>query len=195
MNHQGVELRLPDWLQDCLPSLSGGYPTVEERMSLVIELSRLNVLRRTGGPFAAGVFNRETGGLLSVGVNLVASARCSLLHAEIAALILAHRAVGHYDLGSKGMPPFELVASTAPCAMCLGAVCWSGVRHLACGAREADASSIGFDEGPKPPDWVQALERRGIAVQQDVHRCQAVAVLRRYRTDGGLIYNARQARA
>jgi hypothetical protein len=33
-----------------------------------------------------------------------------------------------------------------------GAVPWSGVRRLACGARDEDASDIGFDEGPKMAD-------------------------------------------
>ena len=192
MQHPEFELHLPDWLEDYLPSSHRIYPSVEDRMCLIVELSRLNVLHGTGGPFAAGVFNRQTRRLLASGVNMVVSAGCSVLHAEVVALIVAQRAVGHYDLSSEGMPPYELVTSTAPCAMCLGAVCWSGIRHLACGAREEDARRIGFDEGPKPPDWVQALESRGISVEQDIRRSQASAVLQHYRASGGQIYNARQ---
>ena len=41
----------------------------------------------------------------------------------------------------------EMVASTQPCAMCLGATPWSGIRRLVCGARDEDAEEIGFDEG------------------------------------------------
>ena len=75
--------------------------------------------------------------------------------------------------------------------MCLGAVCWSGVRQIVCGARGEDAGRIGFDEGPKPADWVSELERRGIAVTRDVMRERAAQVLRSYRDCGGPIYNAR----
>ena len=87
----------------------------------------------------------------------------------------------------------ELVSSTEPCTMCLGAVVWSGVRRLVCGSRDADARDIGFDEGPKPSDWTVALETRGIAVLRDVSRRDAVAVLKHYVDRGGLVYNARQA--
>ena len=79
--------------------------------------------------------------------------------------------------------------------MCLGAIPWSGVRGLVCGARDADARGIGFDEGAKPTDWVEALESRGIRVRQDVCRDEAVAVLREYAENGGPIYNARRGAA
>jgi tRNA(Arg) A34 adenosine deaminase TadA len=74
--------------------------------------------------------------------------------------------------------------------MCFGAVPWSGVRRLVCGARDEDARAIGFDEGPKLADWVTALNDRGITVLRDVLRDDAVAVLRDYIASGGIIYNA-----
>ena len=57
---------------------------------------------------------------------------------------------------------------------------------------EEDARGIGFDEGPKTPDWVASLEQRGISVARDVCRDEAAAVLRYYAENGGMIYNARQ---
>jgi hypothetical protein len=42
------------------------------------------------------------------------------------------------------------------------------------------------------PDWLPALERRGISVVRDVSRDEAVAVLEAYAGSGGMIYNARQ---
>ena len=65
---------------------------------------------------------------------------------------------------------------------------------MACGARDEDARAIGFDEGPKMPDWLPALERRGISVVRDVSRDEAVAVLEECAGSGGMIYNARQGR-
>ena len=73
--------------------------------------------------------------------------------------------------------------------MCLGAVPWSGVRSLVCGARDEDARSIGFDEGDKPGDWVASLSGRGIRVQRDVCRAAAAGVLRDYIASGGKLYN------
>jgi tRNA(Arg) A34 adenosine deaminase TadA len=50
-----------------------------------------------------------------------------------------------------------MVVSTEPCALCLGAIPWSGIRRLVCGARDEDARSIGFDEGEKVPYWIGAF--------------------------------------
>jgi len=137
------------------------------------------------------VFEGATGRLVSAGVNLVETANCSIAHAEIVAISLAQRAVGHYDLGCEGMPRCELVTSTEPCAMCLGAIPWSGVRRVVCGARGEDACAIGFDEGAKPADWVGELRRREIEVVRGVLREEAKAVLQQYAGTGGTIYNAR----
>ena len=87
------------------------------------------------------------------------------------------------------MPSYELVTSVEPCAMCLGAIGWSGIRQIVCGARDGDARKIGFDEGIKPKNWIKKFNRQGISVVQDVMRDQACSVLKDYRDSGGLIYN------
>ena len=46
-----------------------------------------------------------------------------------------------------GKKSFELFTSCEPCAMCLGASLWSGVKRMVCGATKDDAQAIGFDEG------------------------------------------------
>ena len=169
------------------------YPTTANRMAVVIELARRNVDANTGGPFGAAIFDRQSGRLVAPGVNMVIPGNCSVAHAEITAIMLAQKIMGTYDLGGEGIPPMELVSSTEPCAMCLGAVVWSGVRGLVCGARDEDARAIGFDEGPKPAGWAAALEDRGIDVVRDVARHDAFAVLKHYADHGGPVYNARQA--
>jgi tRNA(Arg) A34 adenosine deaminase TadA len=195
MSFPQLVVRLPDWVEECLSARGGArnpdriYPTPEDRMRLVIELSRLNVEHETGGPFGAGVFD-AAGRLVAPGVNLVTSGNSSILHAEMVAIALAQQALGRFDIGLGGARPHELVASTEPCAMCFGAVPWSGVTRLVCGARGEDACAIGFDEGPKLPDWWRALENRGIAVARDVLRDEAAEVLRGYARGGGIIYNS-----
>lgn len=183
-------LRLPDWVNGFVGQWNQGFDSVETRMRFAIELARLNVHDNTGGPFGAAVFDAGSGILLAPGVNLVEPARCSIAHAEMVAIAVAQQAVGSYDLGEAGRT-CELVTSVEPCAMCLGAIPWSGVRRVVCGARGDDACAIGFDEGTKPDDWIGALESRGIKVTRDVLRSEARAVLNHYHTTGGRIYNAR----
>jgi tRNA(Arg) A34 adenosine deaminase TadA len=161
-------------------------------MRLAIELSRQIVERGTGEPFAAAVFDLSTDRLVASGVKLVTATTLSAAQAGIVAIMIAQRILGDFDLGGRGRPPYELVASTKPCAQCFGVVPWSVVRRLACGARDKDASEIGFDGGPKMADWVSSLERRDISVVRDVHRAEAAAVLLEYAEGGGAIYNARQ---
>ena len=127
--------------------------------------------------------------LIAAGVNLVVPAHASIAHAEMIALTLAQQRLGTHDLSETGC---ELATSTEPCAMCLGAIPWSGVTRLLCGARDEDARAVGFDEGAKPANWVQELTSRGIEVVRDVLRDEARAVLRDYKQSGGTIYNPRR---
>lgn len=186
-----VILQLPFWVEKFLADSEKVFPSVEERMQFVIDFSRLNFENNTGGPFGAGIFD-ENGHLIAVGVNQVENLNLSIAHAEMLAISLAQKVIGTYDLGAATGSVYELVTSTEPCVMCLGAVCWSGVKKVVCGARDEDARGIGFDEGPKPQDWVRSLETRGISVIQDVFRHEAKSVLTDYQIKGGLIYNSRQ---
>ncbi|MDQ6982635.1 MAG: nucleoside deaminase [Mariprofundus sp.] len=166
------------------------YPDTSTRMRLAIELSALNIEHQTGGPFGAIVFDRTTFQFISAGVNRVMACAASIAHAEIMAITAAQQQLGSFDLSARGLPSCELVSSCEPCAMCFGAVPWSGVRHLVCAARDSDARAIGFDEGPKLSNWKDALLQRGITVETDICRSDAVGILRHYAGDNGLIYNA-----
>jgi tRNA(Arg) A34 adenosine deaminase TadA len=180
-----TEFVLPDWFAELdVPDSSDGD---EARMAFVVDLARRNVEHGTGGPFSAAVFSLEEGALISVGVNLVEPSLAAIAHAEIVAIALAGRALGSFDCGVGG--PTELVASTEPCAMCLGAVPWSGVTRLVCGASDADARAVGFDEGHKPAGWESLLEEQGIEVVTGVLRELSVSVLTDYAAGGGTIYN------
>jgi tRNA(Arg) A34 adenosine deaminase TadA len=82
-----------------------------------------------------------------------------------------------------------VATSAQPCCQCYGATFWAGVDRLLIGARREDVATLaGFDEGPLPGDWVGELERRGIAVVQDIQREAACAVLEAYVAQGGPRY-------
>lgn len=189
MNLPILTFQFPAWIERFLAQSPRIFSTAEERMRFVIELSRLNIRHGTGGPFGAAVFD-QGGKLIAPGVNLVVSSNCSLLHAEMVALACAQQALGRFDLSDGGRLYHELYASSEPCAMCFGAIPWSGARKVLCGARDEDVRAIGFDEGPKLADWVAALNHRGIDVQRDLLRPEARQVLREYAEAGGLVYNA-----
>ncbi len=183
-----LAILLPDWIDEIVDS-GRAYREVEDRMRLAIGLARENVQRGTGGPFGAAVFESGSGRLVGIGMNLVVECDNSILHAEIVALMIAERAVGSYTLGADGLPDHDLVASCNPCAMCLGAALWSGVRRIVTGATREDATAFGFDEGPVFPASYQYLERRGVAFVRGVLREEAREVLRLYRDGGGIVYN------
>lgn len=191
MNFPAFTFRLPDWVDEFLRHQPAIFLKPEDRMRLVIELAHRNIAHETGGPFGAAVFD-ASGALVAPGVNLVITVNCSILHAEITAIAMTQKILDRYDISDGGRLDFELVASSEPCAMCFGAIPWAGIRRLVCGARATDAEAVGFDEGPKPADWVRALTDRGIEVTRDVLRSEAASVLKDYAAGGGLIYNAGQ---
>ncbi|HUG02407.1 MAG TPA: nucleoside deaminase [Longimicrobiales bacterium] len=179
----------PPWLEreiDWALRLS----TVHERMRWVIELVEEQVRRGTGGPFAAAVFEAESGALVGVGLNRVVPLNNCCLHAEVVAIMVAQARVGSYSLGRDGMPVHELVTSCDPCAMCVGAAFWSGVGRIVAGADRDDAMAQGFDEGPVFSETYAYLAERGVQVERGVCRDEAAAVLERYVRGGGEIYNA-----
>ena len=72
--------------------------------------------------------------------------------------------------------------------MCLGGVLWSGVSRMVCAGTKADATAIGFDEGPVTPESYKHLEQAGIDVRKNVLQKEAAAVLQQYGKTG-MIYN------
>jgi tRNA(Arg) A34 adenosine deaminase TadA len=193
-NSHAVTLTLPPWLNRILTD-DIVLPDPLERMVWVIGLSRRNVEQGSGGPFAAAVFASRTGRLLGAGVNRVEPLHCSPAHAEVMAIAFAQQKLKTYDLGADAADPSELVTSSQPCLMCLGATLWSGVTRLAYGAAAADVTAIlGFDEGPLPADWSGELKKRGIAAEGGVLRAEAVAVLELYKKKQGTVYNSRISR-
>jgi tRNA(Arg) A34 adenosine deaminase TadA len=184
---------LPDWTVDELARLPTHLPTKEERMAAVIRFSRLNIEHRTGGPFAAGVFERDSGRVVVIGVNRVMDSGWSSAHAEVMTLSIAQKILGSWDLGGPGMPAYEFVVNWRPCAMCFGATLWSGIRSLVISGSGPELEEItGFDEGPVTPAWEAELAKRGIALTDNVLRDEAMAVFRQFRDARQFVYNARQ---
>jgi tRNA(Arg) A34 adenosine deaminase TadA len=187
-NHPVVVIEYPDWV-GLVVDWNHTYSSDTERMQLAIDVSRVNVERGTGGPFGAAIFE-ESGKLVGVGMNSVLRYNNCILHGEVTAIMMAQRTVGSFTLNAPGLPVHELFTSCEPCAMCLGASLWSGVRRIVCGAAREDATRLNFEEGPVFPESYKYLEDRGIRIEHAFMRDEARAVLEMYRAKGGKIYNA-----
>lgn len=187
-----LTISLPAWCDE-LERVGTRYPSALDRMRLAVDLSRRNVAEGSGGPFGAAIFGTTTGRLVAVGVNSVVRLNNAVLHAETMALMRAGARVGSFTLApsneGRESEPLELYTSCEPCAMCIGAILWSGVRHVVFAARRDDAERLGFDEGPVFPETFAYLRRRGVLVEAGPLRDEAREVLSRYRALGGAIYN------
>jgi len=191
---QETGLSLPNWLRE-INAGQRRFATLSEAMSFTLDVvahncgisgeNREEPEGEGGGPFGAVVLDADLK-LVAAGANRVVPSQASIYHAEMVALLLAQQRLGSHDLGARG--DYTLVTSCAPCAMCLGAIPFAGVRRVVCGARGEDAEGIGFDEGDKPDRWADRLRARGIAVEEDLCRERAVMLFEAYRALGGAIY-------
>jgi len=187
-------LDLPEWATEFVSKLPEHIPSIEDRMRLIHDLANLNFRSNTGGPFAAGVFESESGRIVSIGVNRVMSRNCSSAHAEIMAISLAQKNLGVYDLGGNGMPKHDLVVNWLPCAMCFGALLWSGCKRLVIAGNGPELEEITtFDEGPRPENWEEELRKRGIETLNNILRHEAIATFEGFRQANKIVYNARQS--
>ena len=188
------QIQLPDWAIEENQKLPAHIPDLEQRMRTVIRFSRINFEQNTGGPFAAGVFEKATGKPIVIGVNRVVPSNVSSAHAEIVAISLAQQRLKTFDLGGPGMAEYQLVVNGRPCAMCFGSIPWSGLRSLVVGARGEQIEQLtGFDEGPIHPNWQSELEKRGIEVIEDILADEACEVFRDFGGSGQPVYNGRSS--
>ncbi len=191
MLYAQVHLTLPAWIHDGVDT-TRAYASDEDKVARAIELSRIIVEERSGGPFGAVVFGPDDR-VIAAGVNRVLPHSCSVAHAEIMAYMLAQQRTQRVrlnrDADDQPIGPITLATSSQPCCQCYGATVWAGIDRLLVGARSEDVEELTeFDEGPLPADWIGELERRGIAVTRDVEREAARAVLRSYGEAGGERY-------
>jgi tRNA(Arg) A34 adenosine deaminase TadA len=182
-----VEISLPEWIHE-IADWQQVYSSDEEKMALAIKLADENVKRNTGGPFGSAIFDMDSGKLLGVGVNQVVAQNNSTLHGEVTAIMLSQKRIRNFTLGAQGARR-ELFTSCEPCAMCMGATLWSGVKRLVCAATGEDARTIGFDEGPVFEQSYEYLQQAGLDVKRQVLREQGKKVLQNYLQSGGEIYN------
>jgi tRNA(Arg) A34 adenosine deaminase TadA len=180
-----IIIEYPPWVAEVV-DFGQRYANDDARMAVAIAVARENVVRKTGGPFGAAIFECESGRLVAVGMNAVVRLSNCTLHGEMVAFMMANQRLQSFTLGAPGMPSHELHTSCEPCAMCLGATLWSGVKRMVCAAAREDAARLRFEEGPVFPESYAYLEKCGIEIVRGVRRDEARAVMESYR---GVVYN------
>jgi len=159
-------------------------------MQCALALAEQNIREKTGGPFAALLLEEESGKILEVGVNRVEPLGMSVAHAEIVALTRAQQRLQSFTLnflitGTR----YQLVTSAQMCAMCLGALPWSGITSVLYGATKTQVEEIaGFDEGAIPADWEKELQKRNIQVTGPLLPNESARVLELFVAMRGQIY-------
>ena len=177
-------IAMPRWLAELEAAHAGcAFPGDAAKVRFTVGAAAENVRRGTGGPFAAAVFELGTDRLIAVGVNSVVPSGQSWAHAEMTALTRAQ-----HLLDALALEGCVLASSCEPCAMCNGAVLWSGVGALLYGASKKMAESIGFDEGYKGAAWREEFLKRGIAVAGPLLGDEALGPFLLYKNGGGKIY-------
>lgn len=179
------QLKLPEWLVE-ENKREIFIVSMEEKVRYVHEVVRKNLENTTGGPFAAAVFDIKTNQLIATGVNLVTYTNLSIAHAEVVTFSIAQTKLNCFSLADER---YELVSSCEPCAMCYGAIVWSGIKKVIYSATKEDAQAIGFDEGDKPLNWKESYRKRGIEVVGPILQNPGKDLLESYKYGSGIIYN------
>lgn len=111
--------------------------TVEEIMKEAAEFAAQTSSEGIGGPFGAAVI--KDGIIISMASNRVLKDNDPTAHAEVVAIREACKVLETYDLSGC-----ELVATGAPCPMCLSAIIWANIKKVYYCNDYNEAAQIGF---------------------------------------------------
>lgn len=127
-------------------------------LNRAIELACANV-ETGGGPFGAIIV--KNGEIIASSGNRVTSDLDPTAHAEVAAIRLACRKLGDFQLSDC-----TLYSSCEPCPMCLGAIYWARLQAVYYASNRFDAANAGFDDGFIYTEIDKPAEQRRIAMRQ-----------------------------
>ena len=110
---------------------------MQEYFKKAIELARVGVKNKEGGPFGAVVV--KDGQIIGFGNNKVLKENDPTSHAEIVAIRDACKRINSYNLeGAK------IYSTSEPCPMCLSAIIWANIKEVYFVTTREEVGSIGF---------------------------------------------------
>ncbi|OMH23289.1 tRNA-specific adenosine deaminase [Tersicoccus phoenicis] len=113
-------------------------PRTQQYLQRAIQLAAENAAN-DGGPFGAIIVTAD--GQQFAGVNRVTAENDPTMHAEVAAIRAACRALGTFELSGA-----VLYTSCEPCPLCLSAALWARLDAVHFAADRHDAAAGGFDD-------------------------------------------------
>jgi tRNA(Arg) A34 adenosine deaminase TadA len=150
------------------------------RVAEACRLAIAAVLRGDGGPFGAVIV--MDGEVIGRGASAVLKTGDPTAHAEILAIRDASARMGReYMLEPapdpagqpEGVPArarmllgAEIYASSAPCAMCLGAIYWARLSRIVYAAGYPDTVALGFDDGFQYEELARPVHARRVPAEQ-----------------------------
>ena len=94
----------------------------------------------------------QNGSVLATGRNTKTSQRSGFAHAELNALLAAKHKLGRKPEGAV------LYSTLEPCAMCLGAIIFSGIRTVVYGAPDSEGGAVNmFRDHPSYREWMPEI--------------------------------------
>ncbi|MCW1922441.1 nucleoside deaminase [Luteolibacter arcticus] len=128
-------------------------------MRRAIELARMGMKTRAGGPFGAVVV--KDGEIIGEGHNRVLATNDPTAHGEVVAIREACARLGTFSLAGC-----EIHTTGEPCPMCLGAIHWARIGRIYYGFSISDAATIGFDDREFYRQFSLPLEERDVAITE-----------------------------
>lgn len=157
---------------------------IDKQRILEVHKKTAKAIESGKGPFFASVYD-EKGNIVAEAANSVVEDKCPVYHAEVNAVRATCKALNTYDLAPYNL---SIYVNAEPCIMCVGAIMWSGIKHVYYGVPSKRVEEItGFDEGFKP-NWHEEFAKRGITVEGDIEVEAGEKVLKDYVNSGKEVY-------
>ena len=110
---------------------------MQEYFKKAIELARVGVKNKEGGPFGAVVV--KDGQIIGFGNNKVLKENDPTSHAEVVAIRDACKRINSYNLeGAK------IYSTSEPCPICFSAIIWANIKEFYFVTTREEVASIGF---------------------------------------------------
>ncbi len=142
-------------------------------MDRAIELSKINVETRGGGPFGAVIVLNQK--IIGEGWNKVTLINDPTAHAEVEAIREACKNLNNFELAGA-----EIYTSCEPCPMCLSAIYWARLSKIYYANTRSDATSINFDDEFLYQEIPKDVSSRKISMHQ-MNRTEALKVFEIWR--------------
>ena len=147
-------------------------------MLAAIAQAQQALARMEGGPFGACIVRDDV--IVACANNTVLRDNDATCHAEVNAIQIASRALGHFDLSGC-----TIYSTTEPCPMCFAAIHWARIDRIVYGTGIADVQRLGFNELAISNEQLRDLGGSPVQITPDFMRTECEELLANWRALAG----------